>query len=213
MTGSLFIYLFCFIPFFHSICFCLFSDEFLAAFDLFRHTSLALARRDWVTQSPHMWCAFQTPSRFLILFFLSSRPEGEACKQKRKKKKIKTFFLFRLSSGLFLLLLLYFCLHPFADTHRKISSLFFFIPSSLYLDDERVWIRSGRVYGTSISGLVNEAEIRQPSPNDEVKSKGFFIYTQQRERLSLVKQRERVYRKGQYKTRKDKTKEEDRENQ
>jgi hypothetical protein len=82
------------------------------------------------------------------------------------------------------------------------------------LDDERVWIRSGRVYGTSISGLVNEAEIRQPSPNDEVKSKGFFIYTQQRERLSLVKQRERVYRKGQYKTRKDKTKEEDkRENQ
>ena len=145
---------------------------------------------------------FRLTLAFSFSFFsLAGRKEKHASRNERRRK-YKLFFFVSHPAFFFHLLLLYFCLHPFADTHRKISSLFFFIPSSsLYLDDERVWIRSGRVYGTSISGLVNEAEIRQPSPNDEVKSKGFFIYTQQRERLSLVKQRERVYRKGQYKTR------------
>lgn len=74
---------------------------------------------------------------------------------------------------------------------KKIDICFFFILYSPfpYLDDERVWIRSRRVYGTSTPGFVNEAEIRQTPQNDEVESKCFFfpflLRQKKRERLSV----------------------------
>jgi hypothetical protein len=139
--------------------------------------------------------------------FLSSRPEGEACKQKREKKQKFLFFFFLSHPALF-----FFHLRPFADMHREISGLLLLPFSSLYLDDERVWIRSGRVYGTSIPGLVNEAEIRQP-PHQMMRPKAkvffcfylfffFFLKKEDETEGELIGcQTERVYRKGQHKTR------------
>lgn len=128
--------------------------------------------------------------------FLSSRPEGEACKQKWEKKKEKFsifFFLsFFLSSGpsFFFFFLFSPNLHLCRHAQKNLWSL----PScpSLYWDDERVWIRSGRVYGAaSIPGFVNEAEIRQPPTKWWGRmGKGFYFYffeeeeTRHRERLS-----------------------------
>lgn len=196
-TGNLFLSFFGALSlclfFFYFLCFCLFSDEFLA-FDLFRRTSLALARRDWVTQSPHMWCAFQTHSRSLILFFSpAGRKEKHASRNERRRRKSFSFFFlsFLLSHpGLVFLFLFSPHLHLCRHAQKNLWSL----PScpSIYWDDERVWIRSGRVYGASIPGFVNEAEIRQPPPNDEVEKEKVFISifcfeeeeTRHRERLS-----------------------------